>query len=56
MSEAPQACCEKELRAQLKQIADTYLSFPVIKDIPCPTCLRIIPIRVYEKPTDTEVS
>ncbi len=42
------------MQIQRKQIAATYLSFPVIKDIPCPTCLRIIPIRVYEKPTAVE--
>ena len=29
---------------------------PLIKDVPCPTCLRIIPIRVYEKPTEAESS
>lgn len=56
MADALQACCEKELQTQLKQITETYLSFPVIKDIPCPACLRIIPIRVYEKPTEAESS
>ena len=54
MSDARQACCEKELRTQIKRIARAYSSFPVIKNIPCPTCRRIIPIRVYEKPSEAE--
>ena len=28
-------------------------SYPVIKDIPCPTCRRIIPIRIYVRPGAT---
>ena len=52
MPDALPACCEKELRTQIKRIARAYSSFPVIKNVPCPTCRRIIPIRVYEKPTE----
>lgn len=42
-------CCEKTLNAHIKNIRNNYNSFPVIKDVPCPTCRQIIPIRVYEK-------
>ena len=54
MAEALQPCCEKELHIQLKQITATYRSFPVIKEVPCPSCRQIIPIRVYEKPSEAE--
>lgn len=50
MADVREPCCEKEFQTQLKLIASTYTTFPVIKDVPCPTCQRIIPIRVYEKP------
>jgi len=42
-------CCEKTLDTYVKNIRNTYNSFPVIKDVPCPTCRQIIPVRVYEK-------
>jgi hypothetical protein len=45
-------CCEKALKAQIKHIRNNYASFPVIKDIPCPVCRQIIPVRVYERPAE----
>ncbi len=53
MAEAREPCCEREFQTQLKLIGATYTTFPVIKDVPCPTCQRIIPIRVYKKPETT---
>jgi hypothetical protein len=49
MAKTLKPCCEKTLNTQLKHIRNTYTSFPVIKDIPCPVCRQIIPVRVYEK-------
>lgn len=52
MAKALKSCCEKTLNLQLKHIRNNYISFPVIKDIPCPVCRQIIPVRVYEKPDE----
>ena len=52
MAKALKSCCEKTLNLQLKHIRNNYISFPVIKDIPCPVCRQIIPVRVHEKPDE----
>jgi len=44
-------CCERTLNTYIKNIRNNYTSFPVIKDVPCPTCRQIIQVRVYEKST-----
>jgi hypothetical protein len=33
----------------MRSIAQNYLSFPVIKNIVCPTCKMVLPIRVYSR-------
>jgi hypothetical protein len=45
-------CCAEERARQMASIRQNYLSFPVIKSIPCPGCSKILQIRVYEPPTD----
>ena len=45
-------CCEKTLATHIKHIRNNFTSFPVIKDVPCPVCRQIIPVRVYEKPDE----
>jgi hypothetical protein len=45
-------CCLAERRKQLETIRFNYVTFPVIRSIPCPTCKMILHIRVYERPTD----
>jgi len=47
-------CCAAERRKWLEQIRSSYLTFPVIRSVPCPTCKKILQIRVYERP-DEEV-
>jgi hypothetical protein len=42
-------CCKQTLERKLRIIRAAYTSFPVIKDIACPICRKIIKIRVYEK-------
>ena len=44
-------CCRRLRERQVDLIRKNYLSFPVIKSMPCPTCQRIVQIRVYERPT-----
>jgi hypothetical protein len=46
------ACCLAERRKQLENIRLNYVSFPVIRSIPCPGCKMILHIRVYERPAD----
>jgi hypothetical protein len=43
------SCCERERQRQIRLIQELYTSFPVIRDLPCPTCRRWISIRVYER-------
>ncbi|MEW6272590.1 MAG: hypothetical protein AB1689_25200 [Thermodesulfobacteriota bacterium] len=46
------ACCAAERKRQLDSIRKNYLTFPVIRSVPCPTCKMILKIRVYERPED----
>jgi hypothetical protein len=41
-------CCLAERRKQLDTIRKNYLTFPVIKSVPCPTCKKVLQIRVYD--------
>jgi hypothetical protein len=52
MAEALQPCCERARREYLKRLRNAVNSYPVIKDVPCPTCKRIIPIRLYTRPDE----
>ncbi len=50
MAEDLQPCCEQALAQWLKRIDETVSSYPVIQDRPCPTCRRMIKVRVYGPP------
>jgi len=50
MAENLQPCCETALATWLERIDKTVSSYPVIQDRPCPTCRRIVKIRVYGPP------
>lgn len=52
MAEALQACCEKARRQYVARVVKGIVSYPVIKSIPCPTCRRVIPIRLYTPPRE----
>ncbi len=52
MAEILQACCERARARYLARVARGVASYPVIKEIPCPNCRRVIPIRVYARPDD----
>jgi hypothetical protein len=47
-----QACCAAERRKWVDQIRRNYLTFPVIRQVPCPSCKRILQIRIYERPAE----
>lgn len=49
-AQAESECCRRTRERQLDLIRELYLSFPVIRDMPCPTCNRILQIRVYQRP------
>jgi len=46
------ACCAAERRKHLDSIRKNYVTFPVIRSVPCPTCKKVLHIRVYERPGD----
>ncbi|HVO25786.1 MAG TPA: hypothetical protein VMW56_19380 [Candidatus Margulisiibacteriota bacterium] len=50
MAEPLQACCQKARAALVARLTKGIVSYPVIKDVPCPTCRRIIQIRIYVPP------
>ena len=50
-SDTERACCERTRDEWERRIRLYYSSFPVIKDVPCPDCRRILKIRVYEVPS-----
>lgn len=49
-SKATKACCQRTIDRMMQQIRETYVSFPVIKDVPCEECKERLAIRVYSKP------
>ena len=46
-------CCQKTREEWERRIRLYYSSFPVIKDVPCKGCRRILTIRVYDVPSAT---
>lgn len=46
------ACCREVRERQLRLIRDSYASFPVIRNMPCPTCTQTIRIRAYDRPAE----
>ncbi|HYD46856.1 MAG TPA: hypothetical protein VEB21_00840 [Terriglobales bacterium] len=54
MAESLQPCCQRTRRDYIRRIAGAIFSFPLIKSIPCPTCNRVIAIRLYEPPEDVD--
>ncbi len=53
MADQLQPCCEKARDQYVKRVTAAITSYPVIKDLPCPTCKRIIPVRIYARPRET---
>jgi len=48
--QATKPCCQRTIDRMMNLIRKSYVSFPVIKDIPCDECREIVSIRVYQKP------
>lgn len=46
------ACCAAERKRQLDSIRLNFVTFPVIRSVPCPECKMVLKIRVYERPTE----
>jgi hypothetical protein len=47
-------CCRAERKRQLDSIRRNFVTFPVIRSVPCPTCKMVLKIRVYERPPAEE--
>jgi hypothetical protein len=52
--EAESDCCRKTRSDWERKIALYYSSFPVIKNVKCQDCTRILEIRVYEAAAASE--
>ncbi len=53
MAEALEPCCQRARDSFAKRLAAAVVSYPVIKSSPCPTCKRIVQIRLYAPPGET---
>lgn len=52
MADELQPCCLRARDEYIERVTKTLMSYPLIKDLPCPKCARIIPIRIYAAPTE----
>ena len=52
--DAEAECCQKTRTEWERKIGLYYSSFPVIKDVPCEKCRRVLQIRVFEPPALSE--
>ena len=43
-------CCRRTRERWIRRIRAYFVSYPVIKDVPCDQCRDIVEIRVYEYP------
>lgn len=43
-------CCRRTRERWMRRIQAYFVSYPVIKDVPCDVCLQMLEIRVYEPP------
>jgi hypothetical protein len=50
MADELQACCQRARKEFIERVTKTLASYPLIKNLPCPQCRRVIPIRIYEPP------
>jgi hypothetical protein len=50
MDEKLDACCQRALKEWVDRIHETVASYPVIQSRPCPTCKKVIKVRVYGPP------
>jgi hypothetical protein len=52
MAQELQPCCQQARREYVRRLTKAIASYPVIKDLPCPTCRRVIQIRIYTPPDE----
>ena len=53
-ADAERECCQKTRAEWERKIGLYYSSFPVIKDVPCEKCRRVLQVRVFEPPALSE--
>lgn len=54
MAQSPQPCCERALAEARQRFEKLATSYPVIKDFPCPSCSRILSLRLYGPPEEDQ--
>ena len=52
MADTLQPCCVRAQERYVARITRNVTSYPFIKEIPCPTCRRVIKIRIYQRPEE----
>jgi hypothetical protein len=56
MAELQQPCCAEAQQGFIERLTKSIASYPVIKNVPCPTCQRIIEIRIYARPQASDAA
>jgi hypothetical protein len=54
MAETMKPCCERALAETRRRYEEVAMSYPVIKDFPCPGCLQILALRIYGPPEEDQ--
>ncbi|GIW40707.1 MAG: hypothetical protein KatS3mg076_1284 [Candidatus Binatia bacterium] len=47
MAEALSPCCRKTLDDFRRRVRNACTSYPVIKDVPCEVCRKVLKFRMY---------
>jgi len=50
MADDLQPCCLRAREEYVQRVTKGVANYPVIKTIPCPTCRRVVSIRIYTRP------
>jgi hypothetical protein len=54
MADTLKPCCERTLRESRSRYEELAMSYPVIKDFPCPTCSQVLKLRIYGPPEEDQ--
>ena len=56
MDEGVQPCCVAARDEYIRRIVGAIVSYPLIREFPCPQCRRIVRVRLYEPPDEAGAS
>lgn len=54
MAQTLEPCCDRALAEARRRFEELATSYPVIKHFPCPSCSRIVALRIYGPPEEDQ--